>query len=329
MRLPPLRPAGPGYTAATVGGRPRQRCADRRRDRACARARLQASRHRAGGPTVPPIPCAGPPARSPPLDAFELKSLIRTLLLPPCGLLLLAFFGLWLQRRRPLAGRRVVAAALILLWATSTYFVDSLLNRMLEAGQRPLDDARWAAARDGARPPGAIVVLAGGAVVDGPFEPRRERLHQRTLERVMAGARLAHATGLPVLVTGGRPDWLDHSEAELMRRVLEGNLGVKVRWLEDAARDTAENASLSAAMLRADGIDAIVLVTHAHHMARSQRAFEATGLAVVPAPHDWHSGPPGLPRPRDLLPSAQAAQGTWLALHELLGGLWYRLRGYG
>ena len=76
-------------------------------------------------------------------------------------------------------------------------------------------------------------------------------------------------------------------------------------------------------------IESIVLVTHAYHMARSMRAFEATGLRVVPAPHDWRSGPPGLPYPRDFVPSAQAAQGTWLALHELLGGLWYRLRGHG
>ncbi len=305
----------PGFGAAVAGSRPGSR-------RPWG-ARLPAPR---GAPSTP---VAGLPARSTALDAFELKSWIRALLLPPCGPLLLACFGLWLLRRRPALGRGVVTAGLLLAWASSTYFVSSLLTAVLEAGQRPLDVARWEAARDGAMPPRAIVVLGGGAVVDGPFEPRRERLDNRTLQRVMAGARLARATGLPVLVTGGRPDWLEHSEAELMRRVLEGDLGVKVRWLEDGSRDTAENASLSAAMLRADGIESIVLVTHAYHMARSMRAFEATGLRVVPAPHDWRSGPPGLPYPRDFVPSAQAAQGTWLALHELLGGLWYRLRGHG
>jgi uncharacterized SAM-binding protein YcdF (DUF218 family) len=298
----PSRAHGP-YTAATLGG-----SSGTSQD-----ATARASRH---GPW------------SVTLDPFELKAALRAVLLPPAGPLLVALAGVWLMRRRPVAGRRLVIAGVALGWLLSTYLVASLLNRQVESGQRPLDVQRWEAARDGPAPPRAIVVLGGGAVVDGPFEPRRERLHGRTLERVVAGARLARATGLPLLVSGGRPDWLVSSEAELMRRVLEDDLGVPVRWVESGSRDTAENASMSAAMLRANGIGSIVLVTHAYHMARSQRAFERAGLVVLAAPHDWRGGRAEWPELRDLLPNAQAGELAWLAVHELVGGLWYRLRGH-
>jgi uncharacterized SAM-binding protein YcdF (DUF218 family) len=265
----------------------------------------------------------------PPLDTFELKSLVRALLLPPAGPLLLAFAGVLLLRRRPAAGRLVVIVGLALAWLLSTYWVGAALTRWVEAGQRPLDVQRWEAARDGSAPPRAIVVLGGGAVGDGAFGSKRERLQARSLERVIAGARLARATGLPVLVAGGRPDWLERSEAALMRQVMEEDLGVPVRWAEEHSRDTAENASFSAAMLRAEGIDSVVLVTQAYHMPRARRAFEAAGLTVLPAPHGWNGGHLDVPALRDLVPSAGAVDMGWLALHELLGGLWYRLRGYG
>jgi uncharacterized SAM-binding protein YcdF (DUF218 family) len=254
--------------------------------------------------------------------------LVRTLVLPPAAPLLLAAIGVALWRRRPVLGRRLAIAGVALAWALSTHLVADPLVRGVEGGQRPLDAAAWEAARTGPHPPRAVVILGGGAVVDGPFPERRERLTPRSLQRVVAGARTARATGLPVLVSGGGTPWLASTEAALMREVLERDLGVPVRWLEDGSRDTAENASRSAAMLRADGVDSVVLVTHAYHMARSVAAFEAAGLRVLPAPHDWRGDPGGL-RLADAWPSASAIEQTWLAAHELVGRAWYRLRGQG
>jgi uncharacterized SAM-binding protein YcdF (DUF218 family) len=252
--------------------------------------------------------------------------LVRTLVLPPGAPLLLAALGLALLRRRPTLGRRLAIAGVGLAWALSTHLVADPLTRLVEAGPGPLDAPAWDAARTGPHPPRALVILGGGAVVDGPPQDRRERLAPRSLQRVLAGARLAKTTGLPVLVSGGGTPWLRATEAALMREVLERDLGVAVRWLEDASRDTAENASGSAAMLRADGIDSIVLVTHAYHMRRSVAAFEAAGLRVLAAPHDWRGGA-GAPRASDFWPSASAVELTWLAAHELAGRAWYRLLG--
>lgn len=51
--------------------------------------------------------------------------------------------------------------------------------------------------------------------------------------------------------------------------------------------DTADNARLSAAMLKAEDIERIVLVTHAFHMPRARQLFAAEGLSVAAAPTDF------------------------------------------
>jgi len=278
-------------------------------------------------PRLQPAPAIDA-ALSPMPEFFELKMLLRPLVLPPAAPLLLVVAGLLVSRRMPKIGRSLSALGLVLAWLLATGLAADLVCGSLEASQRPLSPTALQAARKGPNPPQAIVILGGGAVRDGNFTPARERLHSRTLERVMAGARVAKASGLPILVSGGRPEWLTNSEAELMRRVLVDDLGLAVRWVEDHSRDTAENASFSAAMLRAQGIDSIVLVTHAYHMPRSQAVFESAGLNVLAAPHDWKGGSPDFGELRDWMPNAASAETVWLALHETLGLYWYRLMGH-
>lgn len=260
------------------------------------------------------------------MDGFELKVLLRTLLLPPAGPLLLAAIGLLLLRRRPRAALATAGAGVAALWVLSMPVVGDALSAVAEGGVRPLSRDAWIAARDGPRPPGAVVVVGGGLVAERAADPAAERLSARSVQRTLAAARIARATGLPVLVSGGRPMTRRATEAELMRRLLEEDLGVRVRWVEDRSRDTAENASFSAALLRADGVDAVVLVTHATHLPRTRRAFESAGVAVVPAPHDWDSGPSrgGL---RAWLPHVEGLFASTAALHELLGRLWYGISG--
>jgi uncharacterized SAM-binding protein YcdF (DUF218 family) len=63
-------------------------------------------------------------------------------------------------------------------------------------------------------------------------------------------------------------------------------------------------------------------------MPRAQAVFEAAGLKVLASPHDWKGGRPDFTHGRDWLPSASSVETVWLALHEGLGLLWYRLRGH-
>ena len=60
-----------------------------------------------------------------------------------------------------------------------------------------------------------------------------------------------------------------------------------------------------------------------------EAAFEAAGLKVLPAPHGFKSTPPGWGEWADWVPSASGMETVWLASRELIGLLWYRLRGLG
>ncbi len=93
-------------------------------------------------------------------------------------------------------------------------------------------------------------------------------------ERIRYAARLAKASGLPVLTSGGLHYGTPPSEARIMAQSLLDDYGVPVRWEEGRSRTTWENARFSAEMLREAGIRRVILVTSAIHMPRSIWSFE-------------------------------------------------------
>ena len=115
---------------------------------------------------------------------------------------------------------------------------------------------------------------------------------------------------MPLLVTGGNAsaDGKVEAKAHGMARALREDFRTEVKWVEDRAATTADNASFSAAMLRRDGVQRILLVTDAMHMARASDAFRRSGLEVVEAPTMFFSR--GTLRWLDFLPSAAALQRT-------------------
>lgn len=246
--------------------------------------------------------------------AWYLKILVSILLLPPAnGLVLLCIAGLY-RRRRWAFGLAAFATGLLVLQSLPP--VAGLLLASLETRAGPvLQDAGGAQ---------AIVVLSGGLEREAP-EYGGDTVAERTLLRVRYGAVLAHRLGLPVLVTGGRPDNATRTEAAAMAEILEREFAVKVRWQETQSRDTAGNAALSAEILRAAGVRRIVLVTQAFHMPRAARLFRAAGLEVVPAPTQFKTAGGGPLSPLDLLPQISALHNSYYALHEWLGIAWLAL----
>jgi uncharacterized SAM-binding protein YcdF (DUF218 family) len=105
--------------------------------------------------------------------------------------------------------------------------------------------------------------------------------------------------------------------------VAEREFGRPLRWQETESRDTHENAVKTVALMRAQGIERIVLVTHGNHMRRSVANFEraAVGLRlqIIAAP----MGQPAAGRMRlaDWLPSTIGFDYTRVAIHEWLGYL--------
>jgi uncharacterized SAM-binding protein YcdF (DUF218 family) len=107
---------------------------------------------------------------------------------------------------------------------------------------------------------------------------------------------------------------------------LRQDFGVEVRWMETLSRNTAESAKFSRAILEPYQMDRVLLVTHAWHMPRARMAFEKAGFTVIPAAAGYAHGPLAA---TDLLPSATGLRFTYLALHEWIGLVWYRLTGSG
>ncbi len=247
---------------------------------------------------------------------FLLKKLAVAMILPPTGLLLLALGGLWLARakrsRWRSSGIWLAATSLLGLLVLSLPVVGRALMAPLET-HPPITSTQLQAAQ-------AIVILGGGTYFDAP-EYGGDTVGMATLERLRYGARLARASRLPLLVSGGAPVG-GRPEGELMREVLEGEFGVKVRWVEGTSRDTAENAALSAAMLKAAGVSRIALVSNGWHLPRAIPLFEKQGLAVSPAPMAFSTGPPA--GWTGFLPGSFGASRE--ALHEYLGRLVNRLK---
>jgi len=234
---------------------------------------------------------------------LQLKTLLRELILPPAGPLLLALLGLLLLKRRPAPARICLIAGIGSLWLLSTPLVSDAITRLVE--RYPALNLQQAADAQ------AIVILGGGGQRSLAPEYAGPAAEPLLLERLSYGAYLARKTGLPVLVTGASV------EAHAMHDTLQRNFGIETRWTDDRAYDTFQNARNSALLLKAAGVHRIVLVTHATHMGRSVQEFRDTGLEVVPAPV-------GILADRDIgifryLPNPDALLRSHAAIYEMLG----------
>jgi uncharacterized SAM-binding protein YcdF (DUF218 family) len=260
---------------------------------------------------------------------LDLINLIpRDLILPPASLFLVIAVGLALWPWRPRAGRIVAGTGLAALAILSTTAGARLFVAPVERLTAPLQAPERAGAQ-------AIVVLAAGRLRHAPEYDNRDIPDYYTLARLRYAAHLQRRTGLPVLVSGGNgssgvdpnPDDRAYTVADGMAAALRDDFGVPVKWIEGRSRDTAENAAFSAALLRADGVKRVLLVTDAMHMPRARTAFERAGLDVVSAPTMFFSHQP---QPLHAwVPSAEGMRRSWYALYELIGIAWYRLRGAG
>jgi len=241
-------------------------------------------------------------------DPHWWRALAKTLVLPPAGPLIVALAGFAIMTTRARAGRALALAGVLLLTVLSMPAVGALLLRAVDTSPA-FEPSRTAGAR-------ASVILGGGVRRDAP-EYGGDTLARLTLERVRYGARVARQTSLPVLVSGGSGLTGGATEASLMRAALEQEFGVPVRWVEDRSRSTHQNAQMSSAMLKAEGIDRIVLVAHSFDMPRATAEFAAAGVTAIRAPT-------GIVLDTtetllDFVPSLAGLTNSYYALYELMG----------
>lgn len=253
------------------------------------------------------------------------KPVLSALVLPPVPFFLLILLGArWLRPRRG-AGWLVTLLGLSGLWLSSCAGVGHWLERWalrVPAALSAADiDKLKTAVRDEPHSH-AIVVLGGGADALA-YEYRAANLHAPSLERLRYGLWLSRQTGAPVAFSGG-VGWAASRdaapEAQVASRIAAVDFGLPLKWLEDRSRDTRENAAFTLDLLKRERIKHIVLVSHAVHLPRALRAFEAAAQAGVTI----QAAPIGLTSrqqvdPLDWLPSAAGYKRVNSALHELLG----------
>jgi uncharacterized SAM-binding protein YcdF (DUF218 family) len=210
---------------------------------------------------------------------MPIRYLLKTLLLPPGIFLLLLLLAFFVRRSRPRLAVACFALGLGGLWLMSLPVVVESAARLIEQ-DAPLPRSEWATLAQRAD---AIVILGSGRERNDPSWGT-DIPTGVALERMRYAARLAKASGLPILTTGGLHYGEPPSEAAIMAESLQNDFGVEVRWQEGLSRTTWENATMTAAILQPLGIKRVVLVTQGWHMPRSRWSFEKAGFAVVSAP---------------------------------------------
>jgi len=170
----------------------------------------------------------------------------------------------------------------------------------------------------------AIVILAGGMTsykteYDGPD------INDFTQRRLRYGAWLQKQTGLPIIVTGG-VERGGITEAELMARVLKNEYAVQSKiFIEKQSRNTFENAFYSNKIIEKQEFKKIYLVTSAFHMPRALLVFSNQNVVITPAPMSYYHNTMDFIW-EDFWPNSNAMWANYLALHEIIGRLWYQIR---
>ena len=234
-------------------------------------------------------------------------------MLPPgCLVVALIVLGIYLRKKS-----RAGAVACVLLagitWAGSTKVFSDLLLRPLENAYSTPEKAEG----------DVIVVLSGGARGSWSAFSAGEALSTSTLERASVAALLQKKTGLPVLISGGRPFTLEPEASSAANYLLERGVPLKSILTESDSRDTLENAKYSRKICADNGFKRVILLTSAYHMPRALYAFRKAGFEnVVPFPVCRIGRPEARRYLRNYLPGSGGDADR--AINEYLGLLFYR-----
>jgi uncharacterized SAM-binding protein YcdF (DUF218 family) len=262
---------------------------------------------------------------------FVFLSKFLPLFVYPLGLtFVLVVLALFLRRRARLR-TALLAAAVLILYASSNRWVSYALARSLEWRYLPLNPV----------PQAEVIVVLGGATEPEQY-PRPVVEVNAAGDRVLYAAQLYKAGRAPaILLSGGNITWMSGrsmTPADEMAQILE-LIGIprEVIWMQPESQNTYEDALYSSQILKEKGIERVLLVTSAMHMPRSVALFEHQGIQVIPAPVDYTLTQQGWDNlnafdPQatlvNLLPNTSSLSLTTNVLKEYIGLLVYGLRGW-
>jgi len=224
------------------------------------------------------------------------------------------------------AARALLAAIAVFYTVLSTYPLPHAVARRLSGAYPPLARGAIPAGRT------ALVLLGSGSYTEYDWAGGRAAvLDPHGLARTLEAARAYRLIDPAWVICSGGVRLHGDPEPLLSETMTSAlvRLGVPAARIisRDGAGDTHDEAVMVKQLLPTLHVDHIVLVTSGYHMPRAFRAFRAMGIGVIPAPArddvelelTWHT---------KYLPSARGMQEALVVAHELLGFVYYRLRGW-
>jgi uncharacterized SAM-binding protein YcdF (DUF218 family) len=246
---------------------------------------------------------------------FFLKKIATGFLLPPGILIILLLAGAFFVRRRM---RLFLAGLSVLIYLISIAPTKDLLLM-------PLENRFKVPGAEEVRSGDAYVLLGGGVNDSAPDMYGNGMLTGDSMIRLMTVYRLYRVERKPIIVSGGAVGTERVPEGQIAKKLLL-QMGVRAEdvIVENASKDTYENAQFVAELSSKRGIRRIILVTSAFHMERSVLLFRRHFQEIIPYPagHYAQAAPYSL---LSFIPDAGALACVSIALKEYMGIIFYRM----
>lgn len=248
----------------------------------------------------------------------------QSLLDPLDGALLLLVLGYALRRRWPRVAFWLPAAGALLL---VVFAIPATANRLMFALEAPVEPVM----KDGETYD--AVIMLSGMVEPATTADRGEPQFDDAAERLMTTFDLLRTNRARFAILSGTSWGEGRYGLPSESRVLASQL---VRWgidpsrivTDDVSRNTHQNALESVGIARAHGWNHDVLVTSAAHMKRARGCFAKLGLDVDTRAVDFVAYDPAKHEHQGWIPHSEVLHQSVGAIHEYVGRLAYRLRGW-
>jgi len=253
---------------------------------------------------------------------FILSKILGALLQPFSWVVLLLLFSLWAKGT---LRKRLIITALVFIF----FFGNKAINHIV---------VRW---WEPAPPPSVVLERPYDVgIVLGGFSNLKVYHQDDFYDFGCRGSRLTQAVELyftgkiyRILISGGSGFVSDQTASE-GRAIKDYLIRVGVPeehiLIEPDSRNTYENAVYTKALLEKESLDQtrLLLITSANHLYRSKRIFKKVGLAVTPFPVDF-VGEEYISTPDFWLIPTHITFENWSSLiHEWVGLLVYKMRGW-
>jgi uncharacterized SAM-binding protein YcdF (DUF218 family) len=252
---------------------------------------------------------------------FFILSKVLSVFISPLTWIITAFLTAILVRN-PQRKRRWLAAGFVML----VFFTNPLLRQLaFKMWELPVANHHQVAKHD-------MAIVLGGAMryynsdIDRP-------VYGPAVERLMQAAFLYRRKKVDKIFLSGGSGLLlmkQFKESAILKKEL-ADLCVDEKdiLMENQSRNTYENALYTARTLqKLNYKGSLLLITSAHHMRRSLACFQKSGLNVTPFAVDSYAGKIIWSPDRILIPDAENLWNWDLLIHEWIGCIAYKIKGY-